>query len=478
MVVRVLGLLLAYVVIASTSTKDKRESACYGDLGCFQTTANFKNLPQDPKVVQTSYLLYTRQNRNTASVVKAADPHSTWTKELGSSHFSSSRPTKFIVHGFMDHGNKGWIIEMKDSLLNQGDYNIFLIDWGHGSQFPYEQATANTFLVGEQTALFIKNLHTAKRVNYNDIHFIGHSLGAQLSGIVGNKVNKIGRISGLDPAQPLFDKFSSNHYLDKSDATFVDVIHTDGADFSGIAGYGWIKASGHIDFYPNGGTDQPGCSDNPIGSAIDILLHGTDVSQVTHAVSCSHGRAHELYQESIASSCKFEGQKCHSWSDYESGKCHGCKGGCSNMGFHADLQHGGGSLYLSTAQNTPYCGSEFYVELQVGSHIADTYGRFYITITGSHGSTSELEFSRDYRHYLKTQTEKHVIAVHGSIGSVSKVTLRYKRGSGLAALGTPTDIKVKNISIRSLSTSHLLRFCEQSETTLKDGDRHSFSHTC
>lgn len=42
--------------------------------------------------------------------------------------------------------------------------------------------------------------------------------------------------------------------LDKSDANFVDVIHTAG----GAAGY--FGTVGHVDFYPNGGTPiQPGC---------------------------------------------------------------------------------------------------------------------------------------------------------------------------------------------------------------------------
>jgi len=41
--------------------------------------------------------------------------------------------------------------------------------------------------------------------------------------------------------------------IDKSDANFVDIIHTNGN------GLGLIKPLGHIDFYPNGGIAQLKC---------------------------------------------------------------------------------------------------------------------------------------------------------------------------------------------------------------------------
>ena len=46
--------------------------------------------------------------------------------------------------------------------------------------------------------------------------------------------------------------------LDTTDAEFVDVIHTN----SGLIILGALSFPyniGHVDFYPNGGTSQPGC---------------------------------------------------------------------------------------------------------------------------------------------------------------------------------------------------------------------------
>jgi Lipase len=54
--------------------------------------------------------------------------------------------------------------------------------------------------------------------------------------------------------------------LDKSDADFVDVIHTCGG-FLGFA-----RPLGHVDFYPNGGSFvQPGCA-NVLSFGKDFAL--------------------------------------------------------------------------------------------------------------------------------------------------------------------------------------------------------------
>jgi len=66
----------------------------------------------------------------------------------------------------------------------------------------------------------------------DDFHIIGHSLGAHIAGYAGEKLialnrGKLGRISALDPAQPLFQDMPMFVRLDPGDAEFVDVIHTD-----------------------------------------------------------------------------------------------------------------------------------------------------------------------------------------------------------------------------------------------------------
>lgn len=60
------------------------------------------------------------------------------------------------------------------------------------------------------------------------------------------------RITALDPANPPF--YPGTSHLAASDATLVDVIHTDAWL------YGAPVSTGSIDFWPNSGkTLQPGC---------------------------------------------------------------------------------------------------------------------------------------------------------------------------------------------------------------------------
>lgn len=54
--------------------------------------------------------------------------------------------------------------------------------------------------------------------------------------------------------------------LDAGDAVFVDIIHS-------AAGYlGQPGPTGHVDFYPNGGSQQPGCDLASRESQINIWI--------------------------------------------------------------------------------------------------------------------------------------------------------------------------------------------------------------
>ena len=105
----------------------------------------------------------------------------------------------------------------------------------------------------------------------------GHSLGAHLVGHLGRAVQnagkgKIARITGLDPARPVFDMVDMEYRMQPTDATFVDVIHTNSGGLFDAA-VSLPEPVGQVDFYPNGGTHQAGCTELCIGWAcIDFNL--------------------------------------------------------------------------------------------------------------------------------------------------------------------------------------------------------------
>lgn len=121
---------------------------------------------------------------------------------------------------------------MKDLILkiSPDEYNVFGVDWSKGAKTViYNQAVANTRVVGAALGYFINSLSKFLGTNLKTIHIIGHSLGAHASGYAGEKfqTKKIGRITGLDPAGPDFRDDDNNVRLDSTDADYVDVVHTD-----------------------------------------------------------------------------------------------------------------------------------------------------------------------------------------------------------------------------------------------------------
>ena len=81
-------------------------------------------------------------------------------------------------------------------------------------------------LVGQHAANFVKFL-VSHGSSYDNFHVLGASLGAHAAASMGYHLEgKLGRMTGLDPSGPIFHSAPSSDRLDKTDAQFVDVIHT------------------------------------------------------------------------------------------------------------------------------------------------------------------------------------------------------------------------------------------------------------
>lgn len=137
--------------------------------------------------------------------------------------------------------------------LLKTNLNVFAVDWGSLAAGPcYPAAVWNIGHVGKCVSQLVERI---RELGASNIHVIGFSLGAQLTNYVAKELApyKLPRITGLDPALPGFLTAGPSRKLDKSDAEFVDVLHTN-AFMQGI-----VQESGHVDFYINGGVIQPGC---------------------------------------------------------------------------------------------------------------------------------------------------------------------------------------------------------------------------
>lgn len=172
-------------------------------------------------------------------------------------HIDIDLPTKILIHGWKSSSLSSTIEKIKNAYLSKGDFNILTVDWEElAENIFYQTVASQTKPVGQIVAEFIEEL-IFRGANINQIHLIGHSLGAHVCGYAGRFFKgKIRRITGLDPARPSFEilNFLGLNWLNKSDAKFVDVIHTS----AGLEGF--IRPIGHADFYPNGGEPpQPGC---------------------------------------------------------------------------------------------------------------------------------------------------------------------------------------------------------------------------
>ncbi|XP_063974991.1 uncharacterized protein LOC135161391 isoform X2 [Diachasmimorpha longicaudata] len=242
---------------------------------------------------EVTFFLYTRENPGSGRQILVNDSSS----NLAETNFNHRHPTKIIVHGYNSDMRLDSLVDIRNEYLRKRSYNIIAVDWHRLAVAPcYPIAVHNVPHVGDCLAQLI---HRLRDNGATDIHAIGFSLGAHVPAFSANVLRpyKIPRITGLDPAMPLFITVGKDEKLDSGDGDFVDVFHTNAFI------QGKVETSGHIDFYMNGGINQPGCWENrnPFG--------------------CNHHRAAVYYAESINSRVGFWGWPCPGFFAYLLGLC-------------------------------------------------------------------------------------------------------------------------------------------------------------
>ncbi|XP_077523833.1 inactive pancreatic lipase-related protein 1-like [Amblyomma americanum] len=319
-------------------------ATCYDGVGCFNTTDHMRLYvggPQSPEKVGTKFIFYSTNTPEGEEV----SVH-TWDSIYAKKGWDLRKRLVGIIHGFTESGRRKWVLLMKDALLKI-DANVIVVDWKKGAAQPrYLTAARNAPMPGVLLSMLLqKMIQSSKRaLERQKVHVVGFSLGAQVAGFCGRHFllstkTKIGRITGLDPAGPLFD--NSQACLSKNDAEFVDVIHTNAGKLLSFR-YGLNKAAGHADFWPNGGSDQPGCT-----------------SGILRLKTCSHDKGPGMFTESLTNhGCKFKSYHCAGgWAEYKTGYCQkkARPQDIGEMGYYSHDRQGRGDQYLITYEKPPQC---------------------------------------------------------------------------------------------------------------------------
>lgn len=257
---------------------------------CFSTTSPFDKLggpdcnPDSPEKVWLDVTLHLDDNNGAypeveckISPVKNLDDTS---KACIQKLNARSDLTKIVimVNGWQESLNEEVVwISKKHTALNDVDPSaaIMRVIWGPHEADPADQDEyekrmnqdfADSRYTGKAIGLMVENIRsTLDRTLFT--HCIGYSLGAQVCGFAGQhfvETNQpmLDRISGVDPGAPFFyaDNLGSYSFedmpaninlaqLDKSDAKFVDIYHTDDIIFTSDTKRGTILPTATVDFY-------------------------------------------------------------------------------------------------------------------------------------------------------------------------------------------------------------------------------------
>lgn len=278
------------------------------------------------------FYLFTRRTQQNPELIDVLNPES-----LYNTHWNPKHPVKIVIHGFGGGRNLSPSPDMRKAYFARGNYNIIIVDYGSAVTEPclsqIEWAPRFGSLCVSQLVKYIT--HHPRGVPPDSMHLIGYSVGAHIAGLVANYLTpeegKLGRITGLDPTIFFYAGTNNSRDLDTTDAHFVDIIHTG----AGILGQ-W-SASGHADFYVNGGTSQPGCAS----------------STIFQTLACDHTKVTPYFIESINSEKGFWAGPCTTLVSYLLGWCEPKDSDYVLMGEH--LSHRArGVFYVTTNSKPPY----------------------------------------------------------------------------------------------------------------------------
>ncbi|XP_023366013.1 endothelial lipase [Otolemur garnettii] len=322
-----------------------------------------------------------------------------------------------------------------------------------------------------------------------NVHLIGYSLGAHVAGYAGNFVKgTVGRITGLDPAGPMFEGVDIHKRLSPDDADFVDVLHTYTRSF-GLS-IGIQMPVGHIDIYPNGGDFQPGCGLNDV---LGSIAYGT----ITEVMKCEHERAVHLFVDSLVNQDKpsFAFQ-CTDSNRFKKGICLSCrKNRCNSIGYNAKKMRNkrNSKMYLKTRAGMPFRVYHYQMKIHVFSYknMGEIEPTFYVTLYGTNADSQILPLEMVERIGLNA-TNTFLVYTEEDLGDLLKIKLTWEGAaqswynlwkelrSYLSQPRNPMrELNIRRIRVKSGETQRKLTFCvEDPENTSISAGQELWFHKC
>ncbi|XP_059506003.1 lipase member H-like isoform X3 [Stegostoma tigrinum] len=372
---------------------------------------SFTKLPVTDTIIGTKLvvrlLLYTGKNSSCATLINATH----------TSLLDVNKKIIFLIHGYRPFGSPpNWLNKMIRKLQAVDDINLIIVDWNRGATtINYSVAVANTKRVAEILGDMIDNILKIGG-SLNLIHMIGVSLGAHISGFVGSRFSgQIGRITGLDPAGPLFRGKGVEDRLDPADAQLVDVLHT---DFDAL---GYEEFLGNIDYYANGGTDQPGCPATIIADFLD-------------ARCTEHDKTYPIF-----------GYHIEKWRNNH-------------------LMKFPNKVYFQTSTQAPYC--MYYYLLDIITWNKNTR-KGYITVgmTGENGAVVKAEANRYAKSFEKFKEVTLLVSVNEDVGNISSISLTF---SSAYLVEPKLKLGILRMKLRSLTYPQRPHLCRYDIALQKD----------
>ncbi|KAK9871732.1 hypothetical protein WA026_014185 [Henosepilachna vigintioctopunctata] len=437
-------------------------SECFDEIGCIEVTKEWyhptyrpvNKKPLKRHVIKTEFLIVAVDDNDTLVFEKAsANP-----KSINSAGYQKESDVIIAIHDFTSDGYTGWIKHLSSSVLTKYVANMISVDWQAGAEPPFDQAIANARLVALEIIAFINSLLRMGALK-DDIHLVGHGVGAHIAGYVGSRINGLKKISALDPTGPRFQFMPEIVRLHSGCAKYVEVLHTD--SFEGVS-QGTSELMGDADFFINNAHLQPGCKELGHHSLVEIgrqeLLPGQIVP------GCSHKRSFKYFIESIENrDCIFIGMRCDNYEKFSKGECNSCSTDgkydtCITFGLLSKHSVSPNfSYFLNTADESPYCMYAYAVSIELEINDQVFNGIFEIDLHDINEKEVKLTFpnqEQKYRTYESKSRNRYLYyARHPKLGRFKQAKVKWMKKKSVLQkfMFKKSEIPVKRIMIEPVT---------------------------